>query len=176
MRHAPLLMAGFVSLALTTTAIAQDARRTAEPSTHYFIEFRARSGGLLGHTFIVYGRMDDRGRVLQERSAGLYPNDEYNESMLPAVMPVGAYVNFKKEDPSLGVSAVYRRRLTAAQYAHLLDTLRHLQKTERRWNLFFYNCNDFASRVARELGLWTFPGGLMRPNFFVHGLRALNRP
>lgn len=179
MRPAQLLIAGFIGLALTTSAFAQNAprRRPADPAGQggYFIDFRARSGGLLGHTFIVYGRMDARGRVVQERHAGLYPNDEYHESLWPAVWPVPAYVNFKKEDPRLTSTAEYRRRLSASEYAHLQDTLRYL-RGQKRWNLLFYNCNDFAVQVARELRLWTPPGGLIQPHIFVKSLRALNEP
>ncbi|MCX7312599.1 MAG: hypothetical protein WCG92_06175 [Hyphomicrobiales bacterium] len=177
-RPAPLLIAGLIVVALTASAVAQQAptRRMAEPPSPYFMEFRARSGGALGHTFIAYGRVDGRGRVLQERHAGLYPNDEYHESILPVLMPVSAYIKFGKEDARLSITAAYRRRLTAAEYMHLQETLRYLQGSEHRWNLFFYNCNEFASQVAREMGLWTMPGGLMQPNVFVTGLRTLNGP
>jgi hypothetical protein len=171
-RRAPLL-AILCLLALPATAAAQDARDRAPADASYFMDFRARSGGMLGHTFVVYGRIE-RGRALEHGSAGLYPHDKYSDSLLPALIPVAGYVNVKKEGPELGkTTAVYRRRLDARQYRHLQLTILRLRARRARWHLIFYNCNDFAVQVAREMGLWT-PTSLMAPHVFVHSLRAMN--
>ena len=182
MRPAPLLMAGLfavlVLLALTAAAGAQGAHHRAARGPvelPYFMDFRARDGGVLGHTFVVYGRIDGRGRAREAGSAGLYPDDKYSESFLPVFIPVPAYVNIKKEDPSLAVGAVYRRRLSARQYARLQLALLRLRTQHGRWHLVFNNCNDFAAQVAHAIGLWT-PPSLVRPDTFVRGLRALNGP
>jgi hypothetical protein len=179
MRSAPLLIAGIAGLALVAvTVAAQEApRRSRVDSTgRYFLDFRARSGGVLGHTFIVYGRMDQRGRVLEQHYAGIYPDDAYDTSPLLAVALVPGYVTPKREDdPNKPVTAIYRRRLNAAEYAHLQTTVRRLQGTQRQWHMAFYNCNDFAAQVAREMGMvaplpWVLPGA------FVSTLRAINGP
>ena len=42
----------------------------------YFIDFRARRGAVLGHTFIAYGRLGAAGQPLDVEYAGNYPADE----------------------------------------------------------------------------------------------------
>lgn len=39
----------------------------------YFVDFRARPDVILGHTFIVYGRLDDDGHAVDAQYANLYP-------------------------------------------------------------------------------------------------------
>jgi hypothetical protein len=174
MRSAPLLMAGLACLALTAAAAAQQAPRP-EPAdrSHYFLDFRARGGGILGHTFIVYGRMNGSGRVLEQHTAGLNPADAYNDSPILAVALVPGHISFKPEDPKKPLTAVYRRRLNAAEYRHLHLTVRRLQATHRRWHMTFYNCNDFAAQVAREMGM-VAPLTWALPNTFVRALHSLN--
>jgi hypothetical protein len=169
MRSAPLLVACIISLALTSLATAQPARES------YFLDFRARGGGVLGHTFIVYGRMDERGRVLQSQHASLYPDDAFEESPVLSVALVPGYVTLKREDPKKPTLVIYRRKLNAAQYAHLQLTIVRLKTRERRWHMWFYNCNDFAGQVAREMGM-VAPLPWVMPSAFVNGLRALNGP
>lgn len=174
MRIAPLLIAGLCCLALTAAA-AQERRGRAETAGQYFVDFRARGGGILGHTFIAYGRIDRRGRAVDSHHAGLNPHDDYWDSPILAVALVPGRITFKKEDPSKPTTAIYRRRLNAAQYAHLTATVRHLQATQRRWHMVFYNCNDFAAQVAREMGM-VAPHSWAMPDMFVRGLHALNGP
>jgi hypothetical protein len=169
MRSAPLLVACIISLALTSVAAAQPARES------YFLDFRARGGGILGHTFIVYGRMDERGRVLQAHHASLYPHDAYEESPVLSVALVPGYVTFKREDPKKPTLVIYRRKLNARQYAHLQLTIARLKTRERRWHMWLYNCNDFAGQVAREMDM-VAPLPWVMPSAFVNGLRALNGP
>jgi hypothetical protein len=175
MRSAPLLLAGVFCVALTLGAAAQHVatRRVSYERTPYFLDFRARGGGVLGHTFIVYGRMDASGRVLEEHTAGLMPDDAYNDSPVLAVALVPGYISSKPEDPSKPLTAVYRLRLTAKQYAHLRLTVRRLRATHRRWHMTFYNCNDFAGQIAREMGLIA-PLAWARPTTFIRMLQALN--
>jgi hypothetical protein len=90
-----------------------------------------------------------------------------------AVALVPGEITFKKEDPRMPTRAVYRRRLDAAQYAHLQATVRRLQTTQHSWHMTFYNCNDFAAQVAREMGLWA-PLTWVMPTTFVHTLSAMN--
>jgi hypothetical protein len=177
-RAAPLIIVGFACLALTAAAVAQDAsRRRVEPQWRgpYFVEFRARGGGVLGHTYVLYGRIDQRGRAIDVTHAGLNPRDDYNDKPILAVALVPGSVTYKAEDPKKPTTAVYRRRLNAGQYAHLHATVHRLKATERAWHMTFYNCNDFAAQVAREMGMvapftWALPGT------FVSNMRAINGP
>jgi len=177
MRSAPRLAAGLICIALTTAAVAQPAppRFDAPAREHYFLEFRARGGGVLGHTFVVYGRKDGAGRTVEEYHAGLNPHDAWGESPVLAVALVQGEVTFKREDPRKPVVAVYRRKLNAAEYAHLKLTVRRLKHVERRWHMWFYNCNDFAGQIAREMGM-VAPLPWALPATFVNALRAINGP
>ena len=176
MRLAKLIVAGLVCVASTVTIVARTGHDHAvEPPArwHYFVDFRARPGGVLGHTFIVYGRIDDGGRILESRSAGLYPRDDYAHSPLLPLLVVPGHVSLKREDPRKGLGNIYRRRLSAAQFARLQATVRRIRKQRPRWNFVFQNCNSFVGRVAREIGLRT-PPTLDLPDNFVRGLYLLN--
>jgi len=80
MRAAPRLIAVLLALllapALAPQAAAQHAPRAETRDWDYFVDFRARFSSRIGHTFIAYGRIDRRGRIVEERYAGLYPKDK----------------------------------------------------------------------------------------------------
>ena len=180
MRPAPLLIAGLTCIALTGSAVAQDAGRplrAAQARAQYFVEFRARSGGMLGHTFIVYGRMDGRGRALDARYAGLYPHERYEQALMTfgPLVTATAYVGTDKADRTKPIIATYRRRLNAEEFARLQYAVHRLQTGKPRWHFIFQNCNDFAGQIAREIGLW-IPPNMMMPKAYIRGLRALNGP
>jgi hypothetical protein len=139
------------------------------------MEFRARTGGFLGHTFVVYGRTDDRGRPLDQNQAGIYPVGEFSESPILPLLFVPGDVTYKREDPKDTLTALYRRRLNAAQFAHLKAVVRRLHARRTVWQFVFYNCNSFAAEVARNMG-FTTPSTLDVPRNFVDGLRILNGP
>src|SRR5690348_738136 len=55
----------------------------------YFIDFRARPSSYVGHTFIVYGRLDADGRVMELHYAGLIPEHNVWEGLF---VPIEATV------------------------------------------------------------------------------------
>lgn len=138
------------------------------------MDFRSRPGHLLGHTIIVYGRLNDRGRPVEVHYAGLYPTDGQTGLIVGSVLPVDATVRVVKEDISEATTAVYRRKLTPTQYRVLRKAIRREQARETHWHLLFFNCNDFAVRIAEALGLRT-PPTLLLPRAFVTELRVMNR-
>jgi hypothetical protein len=141
----------------------------------YFVDFRSRPAYLFGHSFIVYGRLDNRGKPVETHLAGIYPIDgQAGLIMGSAVFPVRASVRAVHGDYQERPSNIYRRRLTSAQYTKLLRVVGGLRRSEREWNLLFKNCNDFAIEVAKGMGMTTPPSWLP-PYYFVAGLRALNR-
>jgi hypothetical protein len=169
MRRALLIVAALACLAPGVAA------SQAPEATRYFVDIRARGGGILGHTFVVYGRTDTRGRVLELHHAGLYPQDAYSESPLLPLLVVPGHVSHAKENsPHEPQIAIYRRRLSAAEYARLQLTVRQLQGMRPAWNFLFYNCNDFVADIAHSVGLRT-PPGLQPPEDFVRGIAMLNR-
>ena len=139
----------------------------------YFVDFRSRPGYLFGHSYIVYGRLDERGKPVDTHLAGIYPLDGQAGLIMGSVWPVRASVRGVEEDYKERPSNSYRRRLTAAQYAKLLRVVGGLKKSEREWDLLFKNCNDFSIAVAKGVDMTTPPSWLM-PKYFVDGLRLLN--
>jgi hypothetical protein len=152
------------------------SRASAEPAPlhgadeRYFIEFRARPSTFVGHTYVVYGRADAAGRILDQRYAGLIPD---NRDWKGLFLPIPASVREDKDDARLKPDNTYRRELSAAEYARLSRAVRFLRNNEREWHLIFQNCNDFAIVLAEALGLRR-PPSLMLPSLWVSTLRALN--
>ena len=138
----------------------------------YFIDFRARRGAVLGHTFIVYGRLGAQGEVLGAEYAGNYPAGEMG-LIAGLVIPVPTFIGPVKGDLTEPATIIYRRKLTAAQFARVKATVRHLRQTEHYWHLVFFNCNNLAVEVTRWIGLRS-PPPWMLPHAYVTALRALN--
>ncbi len=141
----------------------------------YFVEFRSRPGYLFGHTYLVYGRLGPRGRPATEKYAGSYPLDGQRGLIIGSVVPVPSSIRGVEEDYKMRPSNVYRRRLTAWEYARLRAVIRHVSANDRHWSLLFANCNDFAIEVAHGMGLSTLPSWVL-PKVFIAGLRELNEP
>jgi hypothetical protein len=78
-----------------------------------------------------------------------------------------------KGDTTDPATIIYRRKLTDAQFARVKGAVRHLRQTEHSWHLMFFNCNDLAVEVAREIGLRS-PPSWMVPHAYVTVLRELN--
>ena len=165
MRVLPLLI-GLVVLSSCADARAQSAGSA-------FVDFRSRPGALWGHTFIVYGRVDGRGRAVEMHRAGLYPDDGRAGLIFGTFVPVSAQVRAVPEDYSEKPSALYRRQLSPIEYARLKSTVTRLRANERAWQMLMFNCNHFADAVAQSLGMQT-PPNLLVPNAWVRALKAMN--
>lgn len=153
----------------------QPADRAIHLAKRHFIEFRSRRGYLFGHTYIVYGSLGPHGKRREIHYAGIYPIDEQPGLLFGSVVPVRASVRGVEDDRTQRPENFYRVPLTAGQYRHVRRTVRRLRTTERQWHLLFMNCNDFAIKVAREIGLRT-PASLLLPKLFVANLYSLNKP
>ena len=141
-------------------ASAQPAPREPRAAAdRYFIEFRARPGPALGHTYIVYGRTDAAGRILDQHLAGLAPD---GDAILGAFVPVAGSVRRDKNDAKYRPNAIYQRRLSPAEYVRVSRAVAMLRGDERQWHLMFQNCNDFGIMVAEALGMRR-PPSLMPP-------------
>jgi hypothetical protein len=136
----------------------------------YFIEFRARSSSYIGHTYITYYRTDADGRVVEQHETGLIPEEDVWNGMFS---PIRASIRKYKDDARLPTTAVYRKQLTAVEYARVGRAVQLLKANQTRWHVIFYNCNDFAIEVAEALGLWR-PPSLLPPSVWVSMLRNLN--
>jgi len=153
--------------------LATLASSRASASERYFIEFRARPGQYIGHTYVLYGRTDAAGRILEVHRAGLLPD---GDAVAGAFLPIAAAVSKDKDkdDTRQKPSAVYRRPLSTTEYARVSRAVTMLRGNERQWHLIFQNCNDFGIMVAEALDLRR-PPSLMPPSMWVGLLRALNR-
>ena len=176
MQPAKLCLAGLIGLAAAAaTPVHADRLRDAPPlAGHYFVDFRARPGGVFGHTYVVYGGVDGRGRVVQPRYAGLYPDGAFSQTALLALLAVPGSVSTEPADRHRRPNIVYRRRISAAAYARLAGTVRSERKTPQAWDLIFYNCNSFAADIASSIGLRT-PPTFEFPTDFVRDLYVMNR-
>jgi hypothetical protein len=152
---------------LWSDALAQPLAPAGE---HYFIDFRARPSSYIGHTYIVFGRMNAAGQMVDVRYAGLVPEKDAWKGL---IVPIRGTVRRYIDDTRLKPSMIYRRRLTAAEFRHLSRTVDFLHTTEHQWHALFQNCNDFGIQIATALGLWR-PPSLMPPDVWVGMLRALN--
>jgi hypothetical protein len=148
-------------------AIAQPQRPAGE---RYFIDFRARPSTFIGHTFILYGRVDAQGRVLEHHVAGLIPETDGWRGL---IVPIHASVRKYKDDTRRLPTVIYRRPLNAIEYRRVQRAVRHMRAVAHQWHAIFFNCNDFAIEIAETLGM-VRPPSLLPPSVWVAGLRALN--
>ena len=160
-----LLLLAMLAVGRAEPAIAFDGA-----GDRYFIEFRARPGPFIGHTYVVYGRADADGRILDQQSAGLLPD---GNAVAGIFVAVPGSVRVDRNDLRYRPNTIYRRPLSAAEYAHVSRTVELLRSREREWHLIFQNCNDFGTMVADALGLRR-PPAVMPPSMWVGMLRALN--
>ena len=157
------------------SALARDPslnyrRVEALAPSSYFIDFRARPSSYIGHTYIVYGRLDADGGVAELHYAGLIPEHDVWQGLF---VPIEATVRQYKDDTKYLPTAIYRRRLNPEEYQRVTRRVRYLQATEHRWHAVFQNCNSFAIDIADILGLGR-PPSLLPPSVWVGMLRTLN--
>jgi hypothetical protein len=165
MQPAKLCRVGLIALAAVVSTPAH---------ADYVVDFRARPGGVFGHTYVVYGQLDGRGRLLRPRYAGLYPGSEFPPSPLLAIFAVPGKVGIDRDDRKRPPSIIYRRRLSPAIFNRLAGLVQRQRRRPQLWDLLFYNCNTFAAEIAKSVGLRT-PSTLELPPDFVRGLYFMNR-
>jgi hypothetical protein len=141
----------------------------------YFVEFRSRYALSYGHSFVIFGRVDDAGQVVDREVAGLHPT---TYAALPYivghVLPVPAETGASDGDLEDEYrSASWRVMLNQAQYDKAVASIRKLQKSSPVWNGMTYNCNAFVADIARSMGYKT-PNTLLRPQQFMTQLREMN--
>jgi hypothetical protein len=166
----PAVIAVLCGLVLAVQDARAQERHQQRHVGPYFVEFRARPSGDIGHNFIVYGRLDGDGRKIERHYAGLIPDVSGWHGL---IRPIHARVGASAEDIHTPPLARYRRTLRADEYALLQAKVRRMRATVHRWHAMFFNCNDFSIAIADTLGLRR-PPNLMPPQAWVLGLRALN--
>lgn len=164
------------TLAPPTAGVIRNGKdgKVAE-NARYFIEFRSRYALSYGHTYVVFGRADAKGEMINPEVAGLHPA---SESAVPYVLghfvPVPAETGWSDGDLEEEYrSASWRVMLTEAEYKRVVAEIRRLQKATKAWSATAYNCNAFVASIASYMGLKT-PGIWLRPQQFVTKLREMN--
>jgi len=166
---------GSVGAPPSTSAQGTTTRTLPQAQGPYYIEFRSRYALSYGHTYVIFGRLDKSGRVLDREVAGLHPA---SNSAVPYVL--GHYIPVPAEtgasDGDLDDryrSASWRVTLSEAEYTKVVAFIHDLQKRSHYWQATVYNCNAFVGEIARSMGYKT-PGIWLRPQQFVTRLREMN--
>ncbi|ANP89542.1 hypothetical protein [Rhizobium leguminosarum] len=144
-------------------------------SNRYFIEFRSRYALTYGHTYVVFGRADKNGNMINPEVAGLAPaSDNAAPYVLGHFIPVPASTGATDGDLEEQYrSASWRVMLTDDEYSDTVAYIRKLQATSHLWEATVYNCNAFVADIARHMG-YKAPGIWLRPQQFIATLREMN--
>lgn len=141
----------------------------------YFIEFRSRYALSYGHTYVVFGRVNEAGEMVNPEVAGLHPkSEEAAPYVLGHMVPVPAETGWSDGDLEEEYrSASWRIMLSEPEYRKVVADIRKLQNSSPVWHAALYNCNAFTGDIAKSMGLRT-PAIWLRPQQFITRLREMN--
>lgn len=165
-----------IAQSATATGRGTKAADSSRYKDHqYFVEFRARYALSYGHTYVVFGRMNNAGQAINPEVAGLHPA---STSVVPYVlghfMPVPAETGWSDGDLEEQYRAAsWRVMLNKTEYDAVVADIRKLQSRAGLWQASVYNCNAFTGDIARSMG-YKVPSRYLRPQQFVMKLRELN--
>lgn len=151
------------------------AKSSQSAGNRYFIEFRSRYALSYGHSYVVFGRTNKAGAMINPEVAGLAPasNSEV-PYVLGHIVPVPAETGWSDGDLEERYrSASWRVMLTEPEYREVVADIRKLQASSSTWNATFYNCNAFVASIARSMG-YKAPSKWLRPQQFITTLREMN--
>ncbi|MCT7374717.1 hypothetical protein N5A92_06670 [Chelativorans sp. EGI FJ00035] len=154
-----------------------DDLATASPQGEgqYFIEFRSRYALSYGHSFVIFGRLDQAGNMINPEVAGLHPaSDSAVPYMLGHLVPVPAETGWSDGDlEDEYMSANWRVMLSKPEYDKVVAYIRDLQRDSPMWHAALYNCNAFVGEIASFMGYRT-PFIWLKPQEFITKLRQMN--
>ncbi|HEX2018385.1 MAG TPA: hypothetical protein VGO17_05550 [Aurantimonas sp.] len=177
---APMALAATTAFAPNDGGASPYAR--AKP---YFVEFRARTALSYGHTFAVFGVLDQNGRVPTDANGVLIPSMTEVTGLHPAstsnvpytighVLPVPSETGPSDGDTENAyMTANYRIDLTEEQYRDLVAHIREMQASSPVWHAVLYNCSAYVSDIAEHLGLKT-PNPMLFPENYINTLKEMN--
>lgn len=141
----------------------------------YFVEFRSRYALSYGHSYVVFGRADAKGAMINPEVAGLHPaTNSVTPYVLGHFVPVPAETGWSDGDLEEEYrSASWRVMLSEAEYRRAVADIRRIQKSTKAWSATVYNCNAFVASIASAMGFKT-PGIWLRPQQFITRLREMN--
>ncbi len=161
------------------------SKRKTAARRNYFIEFRARNALSYGHAFVVFGKLDRRGRVPTNSKGVLIPGKVEVAGLHPRttsptvfsvghVVPVLAETGWSDGDSEEAyVLARYRINLTKAEFRKVVAIVRHHKRTSKTWHAVTASCVTFLRRIARDMNL-KLPVTRHLPKQFVRQLKKRN--
>ena len=160
---------------LSTSAQSGPTAQSPQNNKQYFIEFRSRYALSYGHTYVIFGRLDKAGQMINPEVAGLHPASTAEVPyVLGHFVPVPAETGWSDGDlEDQYRSASWRVMLTQAEYNKVTTYIRKLQASSPLWHASLYNCNAFVADIAHSMG-YKAPGIWLRPQQFVTKLREMN--
>ena len=166
------------SVAPSVTGTVREAMAAKSPgySDHrYFIEFRSRYALTYGHTYVVFGSLNEAGQAVNPEVAGLAPASKSAiPYMLGFLVPVPSETGWSDGDLEEQYrSASWRVMLNQAEYSQVVAYIRKLQASSPVWEASVYNCNAFTGDIASFMG-YKAPSKYLRPQQFVTELREMN--
>src|SRR5262245_18776676 len=156
---------------------ATDAPAPVASGSHsgsHYIEFRVATIGTYGHSYVAYGRLNEKGQPVETKYADLHPTGNYAVMAIGHVLPVPANTTWDPDVLKLPVSSSFRRRLNAAEHRKLLAAIQRFRANKQPyWNAVTYNCNNFVADLAQAIGMIT-PSTLLASYAFIPALRDMN--
>lgn len=152
-----------------------DAARI-DPQHRYYMEMRLRHTPLLpvGHTYIAYGRLSELGQPLDEHVIMLSPIGGYGGAALASAVPMPGVLKPVTDDCKIKPIAAYRVSLSAQDYEKLLLRIRKANKEKPAYALFAYNCNHFASDIAKSVGILPPKNAYVPALQYIYGVIEAN--
>jgi hypothetical protein len=141
------------------------ANRT-RPGDPGYMEFRVRSALTIpsGHLYVVFGRLDAKGKPLTRQYIGLFPLGGPIGLYGGSVVPVPAQLEPDSLDCGMRTAAAYRVSLSEDQYQRLLGKVGAYLANPPKWRMFGFNCNNFAASLGDVAGLRE-PDNTGQPSF-----------
>ena len=141
--------------------------------TPYYIEFHSRPSIISGHTYIVYGALDENGTPREHIVTGFYPMGGIF-GLLGGMVAAPGRIDKTYLDEKIPDMNAYRKNITAEQYQRLTAYVDSEKGKTKVWNMFVNNCNDFAADAAKAIGLKVPEGRFMPPALFIMTLSDMN--
>jgi len=146
------------------------------PGKPYFVEFRSRGAQSYGHTFVFHGRLGAGNRFASYSVAGLHPKGEDASTYISGhwgPVPAETGVSYGDLDEQY-LTARFCVPLTEAEYRKAVAFIKNLQATKTTWHAGTYNCNSFASDIAKHIGLDSPNPNMYLPETFINRLAQDN--
>lgn len=150
------------------------ADTSRETTVAYYLEFHARGGSLVGHAFMLAGRILDSGRRVREHHFGFAARADGLEGGIGSLVGTPGTIRRQPLDLKAATLVQFNVRLNYQQYHHLERVLRRARTRAPTFRLLSVNCNYFAGFIARSVGLRASADTLVHPAAYVVALARLN--